>query len=39
LRRPWPGLRAGDLERPLAGVVARLYDVLMTGEEFSEDRD
>jgi hypothetical protein len=29
----------GDLERPLEGVVARLYDILMTGEEFLEDRD
>jgi hypothetical protein len=29
----------GDLERPLSGVVARLYDILMTGEEFPEDRD
>ena len=29
----------GDLERPLAGVVAQLYDILMTGEEFPEDRD
>jgi hypothetical protein len=29
----------GDLERPLAGVVARVYDILMTGEEFPEDRD
>ena len=29
----------GDLERPLTGVVARLYHVLMTGEEFPEDRD
>ena len=29
----------GDLERPLTGVVAQLYDVLMTGEEFPEDRD
>jgi hypothetical protein len=29
----------GDLERPLAGVVARLCDILMTGEEFPEDRD
>ena len=29
----------GDLERPLAGAVAQLYDILMTGEEFPEDRD
>ena len=29
----------GDLERPLEGVVARLYDILMTGEGFLEDRD
>jgi hypothetical protein len=29
----------GDLERPLTGAVARLYDILMTGEEFAEDRD
>jgi hypothetical protein len=29
----------GDLEGPLAGVVARLYDILMTGEAFPEDRD
>ena len=29
----------GDLERPLAGVVAQLYDILMTGEEVPEDRD
>ena len=29
----------GDLERPLTGVVARLYDILMTGEEFPEERD
>ena len=29
----------GDLERPLSGVVARLYDILMAGEEFPEDRD
>lgn len=29
----------GDLERPLTGVVAQLYDILMTGEEFPEDRD
>ena len=29
----------GDLERPLAGVVAQLYDILMAGEEFPEDRD
>jgi hypothetical protein len=29
----------GDVERPLSGVVARLYDILMTGEEFPEDRD
>jgi hypothetical protein len=29
----------GDLERPLAGVVARLHDILMTGEEFPEGRD
>jgi hypothetical protein len=29
----------GDLERPLTGVVARLYDILMTGEEFPEDRN
>jgi hypothetical protein len=28
----------GELERPLAGVVARLYEILMTGEEFPEDR-
>jgi hypothetical protein len=29
----------GDLERPLAGVVVRLYDILMTGEELPEHRD
>jgi hypothetical protein len=29
----------GDLERPLEGVVARLYDILMTGEKLPEDRD
>jgi hypothetical protein len=29
----------GDLERPLEGVVARLYDILTAGEEFLEDRD
>jgi tRNA A58 N-methylase Trm61 len=29
----------GELERPLQGVVARLYDILMTGEELQEDRD
>ena len=29
----------GDLERPLEGVVARLYDILMTGEKFPENRD
>jgi hypothetical protein len=29
----------GDLERPLAGVVGQLYDILMTGEELPEDRD
>jgi hypothetical protein len=29
----------GELERPLSGVVARLYDILMTGEEFPEERD
>jgi hypothetical protein len=29
----------GDLERPLTGAVAQLYDILMTGEEFPEDRD
>ena len=29
----------GDLERPLTGAVAELYDILMTGEEFPEDRD
>jgi phosphoglycolate phosphatase-like HAD superfamily hydrolase len=28
----------GDLERPLEGVVATVYDILMTGEEL-EDRD
>jgi hypothetical protein len=28
-----------DLERPLTGVVAQLYDILLTGEEFPEDRD
>jgi hypothetical protein len=26
------------LERPLASVVGQLYDILMTGEEFPEDR-
>jgi hypothetical protein len=25
----------GDLERPLEGVVARLYEILTAGEEFS----
>jgi hypothetical protein len=38
----WPSGESdvmGDLERPLAGVVAQLYDILMTGEEFPEDRD
>jgi hypothetical protein len=29
----------GDLERPLTGVVAQLYDILMSGDEFPEDRD
>ena len=29
----------GDLERPLTGKVAQLYDILMTGEEFPEERD
>jgi hypothetical protein len=29
----------GDLERPLDGVVARLYDILTADEEFLEDRD
>ena len=29
----------GDLERPLEGVVATVYDILMTDEEFLEDRD
>jgi hypothetical protein len=29
----------GDLERPLTGAVAQLYDILMTGEDFPEDRD
>lgn len=29
----------GDLERPLDGVVARLYDILTAGEEYPEDRD
>jgi DNA polymerase III gamma/tau subunit len=29
----------GELERPLEGVVARLYEILMSGEEFPEDRD
>ena len=29
----------GELERPLDGVVAAVYDILMTGEEFLEDRD
>jgi hypothetical protein len=29
----------GDLERPLSGLVAQLYDILMTGEELVEDRD
>jgi len=28
----------GELERPLEGVVATVYDILMTGEEL-EDRD
>jgi hypothetical protein len=29
----------GELERPLGGVVARLYDILMSGEEFPDERD
>ena len=29
----------GDLERPLEGVVARLYDILTAEEAFLEDRD
>ena len=29
----------GDLERPLTGAIAQLYDILMTGEELPEDRD
>jgi hypothetical protein len=29
----------GDLERPLSGAVALLYDILMSGEELPEDRD
>lgn len=29
----------GDLERPLSGTVAQLYDILLTGEEFPEDQD
>jgi hypothetical protein len=29
----------GDLERPLKGAVAQLYDILMAGEESPEDRD
>jgi hypothetical protein len=29
----------GELERPLDGVVAAVYDILMAGEEFLEDRD
>ena len=29
----------GDLERPLTGAIAQLYDILMTGDEFPEDRD
>lgn len=29
----------GELERPLEGVVARLYDILTSGEEFPDDRD
>ena len=28
----------GELERPLEGVVATVYDILMTGEEL-DDRD
>jgi hypothetical protein len=29
----------GEMERPLAGVVVQLYDILMTGEELPGDRD
>ncbi len=29
----------GDLEGPLEGVVARLYDILTASEEFLEDRE
>ena len=29
----------GDLERPLEGVVARLYEILTADEELLGDRD
>ena len=29
----------GDLERPLDGVVARLYEILTADEEFLGERD
>ena len=28
----------GEMERPLAGAVARVYDILVADEEFAEDR-
>lgn len=27
----------GDMERPLSGVVARVYEILVAGEEFPEE--
>ncbi len=29
----------GDLERPLAGTVAAIYDILTSDEAFEEDRE